>query len=132
MTRFNISMDDALELILNATKSGISSEVFVPKLKAYSLQDIADVTKELLGDTGQEIIGIRSGEKLHETLINHDEIRNTWEYNNMYMVKEAVDQESYPGVKKVEHLEPYSSDKVENISREELKNMIQKSGLLED
>ena len=132
MTRFNISMDDALELILNATKSGISSEVFVPKLKAYSLQDIADVTKELLGDTGQEIIGIRSGEKLHETLINHDEIRNTWEYNNMYMVKEAVDQESYPGVKKVEHLESYSSDKVENISREELKNMIQKSGLLED
>ena len=132
MTRFNISMDDALELILNATKSGISSEGFVPKLKAYSLQDIADVTKELLGDTGQEIIGIRSGEKLHETLINHDEIRNTWEYNNMYMVKEAVDQESYPGVKKVEHLESYSSDKVENISREELKNMIQKSGLLED
>ena len=132
MTRFNISMDDALELILNATKSGISSEIFVPKLKAYSLQDIADVAKELLGDTGQEIIGIRSGEKLHETLINHDEIRNTWEYNNMYMVKEAIEQESYPGVKKVEHLESYSSDKVENISKEELKNMIQKSGLLED
>ena len=121
-----------MELILNATKSGNSSEVFVPKLRAYSLQDAADVAKELLGDTGQKIIGIRSGEKLHETLINHDEIRNTWEHNNMCMVKESIDHKEYPGIKKIKHLESYPSDKVENISKEELKSMIQKSGLLEN
>ena len=125
MTRFSISMNDALELILNATESGKSSEVFIPKLKAYSLQDLADVMTELIGNTGQEIIGIRPGEKLHETLINHDEIRNSWEYNNMYMIKESADiKESYQGIKKIENLEVYSSDSVEKISKDELKIMI--------
>ena len=125
MTRFSISMNDALKLILNATESGKNSEVFIPKLKAYSLQDIADVMTELLGNTGQEIIGIRPGEKLHETLINHDEIRNSWEYNNMYMIKESADiKESYQGIKKIENLEVYSSDSVEKISKDELKIMI--------
>ena len=125
MTRFSISMNDALKLILNATESGKNSEVFIPKLKAYSLQDIADVMTELLGNTGQEIIGIRPGEKLHETLINHDEIRNSWEYNNMYMIKESADiKESYQGIKKIENLEVYSSDSVEKISKDELKMMI--------
>ena len=125
MTRFSISMNDALKLILNATESGKNSEVFIPKLKAYSLQDIADVMTELLGNTGQEIIGIRPGEKLHETLINHDEIRNSWEYNNMYMIKELADiKEPYQGIKKIENLEVYSSDSVEKISKDELKMMI--------
>ena len=125
MTRFSISMNDALKLILNATESGKNSEVFIPKLKAYSLQDIADVMTELLGNTGQEIIGIRPGEKLHETLINHDEIRNSWEYNNMYMIKESADiKESHQGIKKIENLEVYSSDSVEKISKDELKMMI--------
>ena len=132
MTRFSISMNDALELILNATKSGISSEVFVPKLKAYSLQDIADVVTELLGNVGQEIIGIRPGEKLHETLINNDEIRNSWEYNNMYMIKESLNIENtYQDIKKIKDLEAYSSDSVEKISKNELKEMIKKSGLLD-
>ena len=132
MTRFSISMNDALELILNATKSGISSEVFVPKLKAYSLQDIADVVTELLGDVGQEIIGIRPGEKLHETLINNDEIRNSWEYNNMYMIKESLNVENtYQDIKKINDLEAYSSDSVEKISKNELKEMIKKSGFLD-
>ena len=113
-----------MELILDATKSGNSSEVFVPKLRAYSLQDVADVAKELLGNTGQEIIGIRSGEKLHETLINRDEIRNTWEHNNMCMVKESIDQKEYTGIKKIKHLESYSSDNVKNISKKELNSFL--------
>tara|TARA_B110000014_G_C20098232_1_gene575998 strand:- start:550 stop:1539 length:990 start_codon:yes stop_codon:yes gene_type:complete len=132
MTRFTISMDNALELILNATKSGQSSEVFVPKLKAYSLQDIADVIKELLGDMGQDIIGIRPGEKLHEVLINNDEIRNSWEYNNMYMIKESpIVEKSYPGIKKIKDLKMYSSNTVEKISKSELIEIIKKSGLLD-
>ena len=83
------------------------------------------VLKELLNNTGQEIIGIRPGEKLHETLINYDEMRNSWEYNNMYMIKESSDiKESYQGIKKIENLEVYSSDRVEKISKDELKIMI--------
>jgi len=132
MTRFTISMDNALELILNATKSGQSSEVFVPKLKAYSLQDVADVITELLGDMGQDIIGIRPGEKLHEVLINNDEIRNSWEYNNMYMVKEPpIVEKSYPGIKKIKDLKMYSSNTVEKISKNKLIEMIKQSGLLD-
>ena len=75
MTRFSITMDEALDFIFNATKIGKGSEVFVPKLRAYNIVDVKNALTELLSDTGEKIMGIRTGEKLHETLINKDEIR---------------------------------------------------------
>ena len=86
MTRFSITMDEALDFIFNATKIGKGSEVFVPKLRAYNIVDVKNALTELLSDTGEKIIGIRTGEKLHETLINEDEIRYSWEFKNMYMI----------------------------------------------
>ena len=70
MTRFSITMDEALDLILNAVTFAKGSEIFVPKLRAYNIVDIKNVLTELLTDTDEKIIGIRTGEKLHETLIN--------------------------------------------------------------
>ena len=85
MTRFSISMDEALDFILTATEIAKGSEIFIPKLRAYTIKDIKDVLFELLQKTDEENIGIREGEKLNEILINSDEIRYTWEYENMYM-----------------------------------------------
>ena len=86
MTRFTITMNDALEFILNASGTGKGSEIFIPKLKSYEMPVLIETLSELCGKTEQQISGIRPGEKLHETLINHDEIRYAWEINNMYML----------------------------------------------
>lgn len=138
MTRFSITMNDALDFILKATTSGKGSEVFVPKLKAYSIMDVKQALAELLGDVKHETIGIRSGEKLHETLINADEIRYSWEINDMYMIanpfyptfKENKIINLYKRISKVNNFEVYSSDKVPKLTIKELKKTIKESGLL--
>lgn len=138
MTRFSITMNEALDFILHATELGQGSEIFVPKLKAYSIIDLIDVLKEIFGDADQEIIGIRPGEKLHETLINREEMRYTWDYHNMYLIANSLypifyDTEIkslYQDIKKIENLQEYSSDKVEKINKEELKKMIKEITLL--
>jgi len=139
MTRFTITMDDALEFILNASDTGKGSEIFIPKLKSYEMPILIEALNELCGKTEQEISGIRPGEKLHETLINHDEIRYAWEINNMYMLanphynlfKSRKIVENYDGIKKVENMNSYSSDIGEKITKDELKEKIKNSGLLD-
>lgn len=133
MTRFSITMNEALDFILKATELGQGSEIFVPKLKAYSITDLVEVLKEMFGHADQEIIGIRPGEKLDETLINKEEIRYTWEYNDLYLVTNPLyplfhDNEirsSYQDIKRIENLTEYSSDKVEKIPKGELKRNIE-------
>ena len=138
MTRFSITMNEALDFIFNAIKMGKGSEVFVPKLHAYNIVDVKNALTELLSDTGEKIIGIRTGEKLHETLINKDEIRYGWELENMYMIANPLYalftdkniKESYQGIKKIEDMQEYSSDVVEKIPIKNLKTIIKNAGLL--
>ena len=138
MTRFSITMNEALDLILNAITYAKGSEIFVPKLRAYNIVDVKNALTELLSDTGEKITGIRTGEKLHETLINEDEIRYSWEFENMYMIASPLYtlfndkniKESYHGIKKIEDVQKYSSDNVEKISVKDLKTIIENAGLL--
>jgi UDP-N-acetylglucosamine 4,6-dehydratase/UDP-glucose 4-epimerase len=135
MTRFNITMDDALDFILRATKEGRGSEIFIPKLRSYVLSDIKNALNELLGDTGAESIGIRPGEKLHESLINEDEISYAYEYENMYMIIDSQYNSeqlgnNYLNVKKLTGMKKYSSDLAEKLSMSDIKKLIQNSGIL--
>ena len=137
MTRFTITMNEALDFILNAAKIGKGSEIFIPKLKSYDMSILLDTLSDLYGDLKHDITGIRPGEKLHETLINHDEIRYTWEIENMYMLanphyKLFNDNDimgNYDGITKTDNIDTYSSDISERISKDELKTKIQNLGL---
>ena len=124
MTRFSITMDEALDFILHATELGTGSEIFVPKLRAYSLLDVKEALFEMLENTGEEIIGIRPGEKINETLINSEEIRYSWEIDNMYMISNPEIMKTYPKAEKIKNMKMYSSDSVDKIPRDELKQLI--------
>lgn len=129
MTRFNITMDQAIELIFRALNNSQGGEVFVPKLKAYKVSDIKDAILELLkGNNETEIISARSGEKFHETLISKDETRNTFENNDDYVILEHQIQDKYlknkPDVKKSIINDQYSSDKVSLLTIDEIKNIL--------
>ncbi len=135
MTRFSIMMDEALDFILSAATLGKGSEIFVPKISAYTIMDLKNALSELLGDSEHQITGIRSGEKLHEILINQDEMRYTWEFNENYVIFNPMQSESeikakYPGIKKVKHVPEFSSNIAEKIPVSKLKELISASGLL--
>jgi UDP-N-acetylglucosamine 4,6-dehydratase/UDP-glucose 4-epimerase len=135
MTRFSITMDEALDFILSSTFVGKGSEVFVPKLKAYTIETVKESLQELLGNTGEEKIPVRQGEKFHETLINTDELRTTLESDTRYMIlqRSLSDEEirqKYSNMKRTALTEPYSSDRVKLIEKDRLKDLITKSNLL--
>ena len=137
MTRFSISMDEALDFILKATEIGKGSEIFVPKLRAYSIMDVKDALFDLLGKTDEQIVGIRPGEKLHEILINNDEMNYCWDYQEMYMIVDPSLRRfislvnELPEKKKIENMKVYSSNNVQKIPKNELKKIFTDSGLLD-
>ena len=133
MTRFSITMDQALDFILKASKLGKGSEIFVPKMKAYSITSVKNSLFELLGNTGEEVTGIREGEKLDEILISDDEMRYCWELEDMFMILHPVINKNYSEetneLKKIQSMESYSSANAEKLSNDELKKIIKNSCL---
>jgi len=135
MTRFSLTMDEALDFILESISLGKGSEVFIPKLKAYSIEVLKESLFELLENTGEQIISSRPGEKMHEILVNSDEINYVWELDKKYILFDSSKSEkeikkNYSGIKKTELSDTYSSNTVEKITKDELKKIILQSGFL--
>ena len=84
MTRFWITLDQAVGFVLKCLELMQGGEVFVPKLASMPIIDLA---KALAPDCRHEIVGIRPGEKLHEILITEDEARRTIEFPDFYVVQ---------------------------------------------
>ena len=130
MTRFTITMDQALDLIFRVIKNGYGGDVHIPKLDAYRVGDIKDVLLDLMNSKNEEErIPVRIGEKLHEVLINEHEIRNTFEnQDNDYVIFEnQLDKDGsdiIPNAKKTTLTSEYSSDMVKTVSQEELKKIL--------
>ena len=134
MTRFNITMNQALDFIIRSYQKGKGGEVFVPKLKAYRLGDLKNVIIDLVkNDIQSKIIPVRPGEKYHESLINSDEIRNTFEDKDDYVILQDHLQkriEKMQNLKKTELKEQYSSDKVELLTEKQIKEILLQEKIL--
>jgi len=131
MTRFNITMTQALDLIFRAIKNGDGGQVFIPKLKAYRVEDMKDAIVDLMDAKNDvEVISVRPGEKFHEVLINKDEIRNSLESEMDYIIfdEKMNNKNSLPFANLTDQ---YSSDKVELITKNELKDILLAENLLQ-
>jgi len=84
MTRFWMSLEQGVRFVINAIEQMQGGEVFVPKIPSMKMTDLA---KAMAPEAEIRIIGIRPGEKLHESLISEDEARNTLELPDMYVVQ---------------------------------------------
>ena len=83
MTRFNISLDEGIDLVLHALEHALGGEIFVPKIPSYRILDLA---KAICPNCQTEIIGIRPGEKIHEEMITVADSLNTIETDKHYII----------------------------------------------
>lgn len=133
MTRFNITMKEAIELILRAVQNGKGGEVFVPKLKSYSVENMKNAIIELSGKKVKiRKIPVREGEKFHEMLISKEELRNVYETDKDYVIKNLVQKnERFENYKKLKLNDDYSSFNADRLSKEKLKEIIIKEKFYE-
>ena len=93
MSRFWITLDQAVDFVTASLERMVGGEIFVPKLPSMRVEDIATA---LAPEAEQEVIGIRPGEKLHEVLITEDEARNCAEFPDHYSIRPAFEFERGP------------------------------------
>lgn len=131
MTRFFLTLEDAIKLVFKATRESIGGEIFVMKMPACKIIDLAYV---LIEDSGKEnveieVLGVRPGEKIHELLLSEYESRTTIVYDPQYFVIlppihiEGL-REAYANYKPA-NLYNYNSSK-ELMTKEEIKQMLKK------
>jgi UDP-N-acetylglucosamine 4,6-dehydratase (inverting) len=83
MTRFNISLEGGVDLVLYALENAWGGEIFVPKIPSYKITEVA---KAIGPDCQQEVVGIRPGEKLHEEMITETDALSTVELDKYYVI----------------------------------------------
>tara|TARA_Y100001968_G_C19449738_1_gene767704 strand:- start:1720 stop:2733 length:1014 start_codon:yes stop_codon:yes gene_type:complete len=83
MTRFNIALSEGVQMVKWALKNALGGEILVPKIPSYRIKDLA----EAIGPKCElEIVGIRSGEKIHEEMITVSDSNNTYDIGNYYSI----------------------------------------------
>jgi len=128
MTRFWITVEQGVQFVLDSLGRMRGGEIFVPKIPSMRLDVLA---KAIAPKAKIEVVGIRPGEKLHETLISNDDARYAWEYNDYYIIypayhhwEEDLDP-SHSGATPCQEGFCYASDtNKQYLSAEELQHMI--------
>ena len=83
MTRFNISLDDGIKLVMYALEHAWGGEIFIPKIPSYRITDVATAIGP---ECEQQIVGVRPGEKIHEEMITEADSLNTIELDRYYVI----------------------------------------------
>lgn len=84
MTRFWITLEQGVNFVLKCLQIMVGGEIFIPKIPSMNIMDLAHA---ICPECKTEIVGVRSGEKLHEIMVPRDDARNTVEFDNYYVIK---------------------------------------------
>ncbi|RYF89547.1 MAG: NAD-dependent epimerase/dehydratase family protein, partial [Chitinophagaceae bacterium] len=87
MTRFNISLEDGVQMVLDALEKAWGGELYVPKIPSYKITEVA---KAVAPSCKQEIVGIRPGEKVHEEMITSSDAFTTYDLGNTFVILPQV------------------------------------------
>lgn len=130
MTRFLMSLEEAVELVLFAFENAEAGDIMVQKAPASTIGDLAQAIKELFNAKNEiKIIGTRHGEKLYETLLTKEEHLVAQDMGNFYRVsadKRDLNYDKYfiEGNEKLQQAEDYNSHNTERLNIEEIKKRL--------
>lgn len=130
MTRFNITLEEGVAMVMHAIENSWGGELFVPKIPSYKILDVA---MAVAPNCKTEIVGIRPGEKLHEEMITETDSMSTYDCGKYYVIAPSVpiwclkDWMNEFGVKKVQEGFKYNSGtNTEWLSVEDIRDQIKK------
>ena len=135
MTRFMMTMDDALDLVVHAFKHGKNGDLFVKKTPAADIITLVKSLQNILKKNNIiKLIGIRHGEKLHETLLNREELSKSKETKDYFVIKPDQRNLNYDkfftkGIKSIKNKD-YTSENTLRLNVDRMKKLILKSKLL--
>lgn len=130
MTRFIMSLDEAVDLVLFAFENGTNGDILVQKAPACTIETLARAVTELFApDTEIKVIGIRHGEKLYETLLTNEECENAVDMGDFYRVPadtRGLNYDKYfkDGDKERNHLREFNSNNTELLNVEQVKQKL--------
>jgi UDP-N-acetylglucosamine 4,6-dehydratase len=134
MTRFMMTLDDAVDLVLFAFENGNSGDIFVQKAPAATIGDLASVMKKIYKyDIPTKIIGTRHSEKLYETLLSKEELISAEDLGNFYRIKSDNRDLNYnkyftEGNNSNANLSEYNSHNTSRLNEDELTVLLNKIG----
>jgi UDP-N-acetylglucosamine 4,6-dehydratase len=132
MTRFLMSLEDSVDLVLHAFEHGRQGDLFVQKAPASTVSDLAQALKEVFGrDNKIKVIGTRHGEKLFETLVSREEMARAEDRGRYYRVRADDRDLNYDkffveGEKRISDLNDFNSHNAERLSIPEIKSLLLK------
>lgn len=130
MTRFMLTLPEAIDLVFTATCETEGGEVYVRKMPACTVGDLAKVMAKELGGSDSypiEVVGERPGEKMHEILVSEEEMKRVVETDENYVIYPYGKLES-PKLRT--RMDEYTSANTKQMGRDEIKAMLAKSGWL--
>lgn len=137
MTRFLMSLDDALDLVLYAFENGRQGDIFVQKAPASTILDLAKALLELFGARNElKVIGTRHGEKLYETLLTREEMARSEDLGDYFRIPADNRDLNYnkyfvEGTEKVSAYEDYNSHNTNRLNVEGVKKLLLKLDLIQ-
>ncbi|MFZ4077703.1 MAG: polysaccharide biosynthesis protein [Legionellaceae bacterium] len=131
MTRFLMTLEDSVDLVLYAFEHANQGDIFIQKSPASTVGDLAQAMQELFNATGQgvNIIGTRHGEKLYESLISREEMAKAQDMNRYYRIPSDNRDFNYKkyfveGESKIAQMEDYTSHNTERLSIPAIKDLL--------
>jgi UDP-N-acetylglucosamine 4,6-dehydratase len=131
MTRFMMSLEESVDLVLYALTHGQNGEIIVQKAPAVTLEILVEAICGIFGKPGHpiQIIGTRHGEKLYETLLSREEMASVVECGDYFIVKPDKRDLNYntyvdEGIKSIAEHEDYTSHNTKRLNLEETKEML--------
>jgi len=130
MTRYMMTLDDAVDLVLYTFEHGNNGDLFVQKAPAATLSVLAESLKELYkADTEVKVIGTRHGEKLYETLVTREEMFRSEDMENYFRIPAYARDLNYDkffveGQVDISKVEDYNSHNTHRLNKEEMKQLL--------
>ncbi len=131
MTRFLMSLEDSVNLVLYAFSHAVSGDIFIQKAPASTILDLAVALKDIFhADNEIRIIGTRHGEKLYESLVNREEMARSVDMKGFYRIPADNRDLNYSkyfseGEQSISEIDDYTSHNTQRLSVQEVKELLQ-------